>query len=117
MINYTWNIMQLDCSPLENGLTNVIKAIHWMYTAQEVDGDQLISSCSSYYTLPFPEPEQFVDFETLTEEQVIGWLESTINVSMLRNTLANEIATQHNPPIRSLPLPWNVIEEVVQPIE
>jgi hypothetical protein len=117
MITYTWNIAQLDCAPIENGLANVIKTIHWTYTAQETDGDQLVSSCNTYYQLNSPAPEQFVDFETLTEDQVIGWLENSLNMSILQNNLANQIIAQRNPPIRPLPLPWGKIEveEVVEP--
>ena len=127
MITYTWNIAQLDCAPIENGLANVIKTIHWTYTAQETDGDQLISSCNNYYPLTSPAPEQFVDFETLTEDQVIGWLENSLDMSILQNNLANQIIAQRNPPIRPLPLPWgkiveetpevapDVVEEVVEP--
>lgn len=127
MITYTWNIAQLDCAPSENGLTNVVKVIYWTYTAQETDGDQLVSSCNNYYPLTPPAPEQFVDFETLTEDQVIGWLENILDMSILQNNLADQIIAQRNPPIRPLPLPWgkiveetsevapDVIEEVVEP--
>jgi hypothetical protein len=117
MITYTWNITQLDCAPSENGLANVIKTIHWTYTAQETDGDQLISSCNNCYPLTSPTPEQFVDFETLTEEQVIGWLENSLDISVLQNNLANQIITQRNPPIAPLPLPWSKVDEVVEPVE
>jgi hypothetical protein len=115
MINYTWNIAQLDCAPVENGLTNVIKTIHWTYTAQETDGDQLISSCNNCYPITSPTPEQFVDFDTLTEEQVIGWLENSLDMSILQNNLADQIIAQQNPPIAPLPLPWGKVEEVVEP--
>lgn len=111
MINYTWNIIRLDCAPSENGLTNVVKVIHWSLTGTDENG--LYASINNSYPLPSPTPEGFTDYSTLTEETVIGWLESNLDVGYLQTKLANEIVTQYNPPITSLPLPWIKVEEPV----
>ena len=111
MITYTWNILQLDCAPSENGLTNVVKVIHWDYVGQDENG--VSTSLSNSYPLPSPTPEAFTDYSTLTEETVISWLENSLDVGYLKSRLANEIASQYNPPITSLPLPWNVVEEPI----
>jgi hypothetical protein len=50
---------------------------------------------------------------TLTEEDVIVWLESNLDVGYIKTKLSNEIASQYNPPITSLPFPWIKVEEVV----
>ena len=111
MINYTWNIIRLDCAPSENGLTNVVKVIHWSLTGSDENG--LSASINNSYPLPSPTPEGFTDYSTLTEETVIGWLESNLDVGYLQTKIANEIATQYNPPITPLPLPWIKVEEPV----
>jgi hypothetical protein len=111
MITYTWSISKLDCAPSENGLTNVVKVIHWGLTG--IDENSVSASMSNSYPLPSPSPEAFTDYSTLTEETVIGCLESNIDVGYLQSRLANEIATQYNPPITPLPLPWIKVEESV----
>jgi hypothetical protein len=114
MITYTWTILQLDCAPAENGLTNVVKVIYWELTGQDENG--VSASMSNSYPLPSPTPEAFTDYVTLTEETVIGWLESNLDVGYLQTVITNEIASKYNPPITPLPLPW-VKEEEPAPIE
>ena len=111
MITYTWSISRLDCAPSENGLTDVVKTIHWGLTAQDENGTS--ASMSNLYPLPSPSPEAFSDYSTLTEETVIGWLESNLDVGYLQTVLANEIVSKYNPPITPLPLPWIKVEEPV----
>jgi hypothetical protein len=112
MITYTWDIFRLDCAPSENGLTNVVKTIHWILQAKDENG--ITSSFSNSYPLPSPSPEEFADYSTLTKETVIGWLESNLDMSYLQTRLTTEIELQYNPPITPLPLPWvNILEPVV----
>lgn len=120
MITYTWDIFRLDCAPSENGLTNVVKTIHWILQAQDENG--VSASINNSYPLPEPNPEVFNDYSTLTKETVVGWLENSLDMGYLQTTLTNEIASKYNPPITQLPLPWvkveePVVEEVVVPVE
>ena len=111
MITYTWSILQLDCAPSENGLTNVVKIIHWGLTGTDENG--VSASMSNSYPLSSPSPEAFADYLTLTEETVISWLENNLDVGYIKTKLANEIVSQYNPPITSLPFPWIKVEEPV----
>ena len=115
MITYTWGISRLDCAPSENGLTDVVKTIHWGLTG--IDENGISASMSNSYPLPSPTPEGFTDYSLLTEETVIGWLESNLDVGYLHTYLANQIASQYNPPITPLPLPWMKVEEPVDVVE
>ena len=111
MITYTWSISKLDCAPLENGLTNVVKIIYWGLTGTDENG--VSASMSNSYPLSSPSPEAFADYLTLTEETVISWLENNLDVGYIKTKLANEIVSQYNPPITSLPFPWIKVEEPV----
>jgi hypothetical protein len=111
MITYTWSISKLDCAPAENGLTNIVKVIHWGLVG--VDENGVSASMSNSYPLPSPSPEAFTDYSTLTQETVISWLESNLDVGYIKSRLSNQIASQYNPPITSLPLPWIRVEEPV----
>ena len=115
MITYTWSISRLDCAPSENGLTNVVKVIHWGLTGQDENG--ISASINNSYPLPEPNSEQFNDYSILTKEIVISWLESNLDVGYLQKTLANEIASKYNLPITPLPLPWVTVEESVPTLE
>jgi hypothetical protein len=117
MITYTWGIYKLDCAPSENGLIDVVKIVHWRLAG--VDENGVSASIDNSYPLPSQIPEAFTDYSTLTEETVIGWLESNLDVGYLHTYLANEIASKYNPPITPLPLPWvevgePVVEEVIE---
>lgn len=117
MITYTWSISRLDCALAENGLTDVVKVIHWGYTGQDENG--VSASLNNSYPLPEPNPEAFTDYSTLTEETVIGWLESSLDVRYLQTTITNQIVCKYNPPITPLPLPWikpeePIVEEVIE---
>lgn len=109
MITYTWSISKLDCAPSENGLTNIVKVIHWALTG--IDENGVSASMSNSYPLPSPSPEGFSDYSTLTEATVIGWLENNLDVEHIKSKLSNEITSQYNPPITPLPLPWIKVEE------
>ena len=111
MITYTWSIFGLDCAPAENGLTNIVKVIHWGLTAADENG--ISASMSNSYPLPSPSSDAFTDYSTLTEEIVMSWLENNLDVGYLHTYLANEIASKYNPPITPLPLPWVKVEEPV----
>ena len=111
MITYTWGILQLDCAPSENGLTDVVKIIHWSLTG--IDENGVSASFRNSYPLPSPSPEVFTDYSTLAEETVINWLESNLDVGYLYAYLAKEIASKYNPPITPLPLPWVKVEEPI----
>ena len=109
MITYSWSISKLDCAPEENGLTNIVKVIHWGLTG--IDENGVSASMSNSYPLPSPSPEGFSDYSTLTEATVIGWLENNLDVEYIKSKLSNEITSQYNPPITPLPLPWIKVEE------
>ena len=111
MITYTWSISKLDCAPAENGLTNIVKVIHWGFTG--IDENGVSASMSNSYPLSTPSPEAFTDYSTLTRETVISWLESNLDVGYIKSKLSNEITSQYNPPITPLPLPWIKVEEPV----
>ena len=109
-INYTWTITNLQCAPSENGLTNVIKTIHWRYTGQEEEENGLSAVINGLIGVESPDPDNFMEYSSITEDIIISWLENILNVSgdslSLQQSIINEIETKHNPPIISLELPW-----------
>ena len=103
MINYSWTISSLDTAPSLDSLTDVVRVIHWRY--QAVDGDYQAETYSTY-ACGEPSPNDFTAYPDLTEQDVIDWLESGLDVDSMKESLANQIEALKNPPIVNLPLPW-----------
>ena len=103
MTNYTWTISSMETAPSEDGLTDVVKTIHWRYKG--VDGDYQAEVYSSF-ACASPSSTDFTAYEDLTEVDVIGWLEAGIDVDAMKENIDSQIENLKNPPIVSLPLPW-----------
>jgi hypothetical protein len=102
-IEYKWSVSPLECVPSKDGLTDIIKTIHWRYTG--TDGTY---SADVYGSMGLEDPEagSFIEFDDLTEETVIGWLEANLEVETLQTNINNNIDSQINPPIVSKSAPW-----------
>ena len=103
-ITYKWQISSLETAPVDGNLNDVVKIVHWRY--QATDGDYQAETYSSY-ACSEPSPNDFTAYPDLTEQDVIGWLESGLNVEAMQESLANQIEELKNPKIVSLPLPWS----------
>ena len=99
MIEYTYNIAQLERDAVTGGVT----IAHWTLMAQK---EQL--SASVYGTVSFtpdPEDESFVPFDELTKEQVTEWVKSQLDTDALEAGLAKQIELLENPPVLT-GIPW-----------
>jgi hypothetical protein len=103
-----WLISQLDTAPSEDGLTDVVKVVHWRYQAEQVDGDKTYTA-EIYGAMACATPSEtdFTAYEDLTYEQVCEWLEAGLNVEAMNLNLATQIENLKNPPIVNLPLPFS----------
>lgn len=102
-MNINWTISALDCSPSEDGFTNVVKVVHWR--CEGTDGE---FSGSVYATCSLPAPhEQFTAYDDLTKETVLGWIWANgVDKAATEAAVAQQIANQINPPVITPPLPW-----------
>lgn len=101
-INYVWVITSLDCIVYKDGLNNIIKNIHWRYRGHYND-----ITCEQYgvHYIGEPNPIEFIEYENLTEEIIINWLENNIDVLQLKSTIESDIIKIVNPNNITLPLP------------
>jgi hypothetical protein len=105
--NFQWVIAQLNCTVESEGLPNVINVIHWRYNATQVDGDKTyFADIYSSSSVSQPNPQNFIPYEDVTEEEVIGWLQQILPVQDMELSLEMNIALQINPVEVTLPLPW-----------
>ena len=91
----TWNIAQLDRKTADGFVTTA----HW--TVNATDGD---FSASSYGSCGF-DGELTTPYESLTKEQVLGWVWQTVNKEETEASLAAQIEAQKNP-VSATGLPW-----------
>jgi hypothetical protein len=101
---YQWVISQLDTAPSEDALTDVVKIVHWRYQATDADYSADIYGAMACAT---PSDTDFTVYDDLTQDQVIAWLEASLDVDAFKENLDQQIEDQKNPPIVNLPLPWN----------
>ena len=92
----TWTINQLD----RNTSDGLVTTIHW--TASAVDGDY---SASINNTQQLERGDSFVDYASLTEETVLGWLWTKVDKEVVEAALAAQIDAKKNP-VKASGLPW-----------
>lgn len=98
MINYTWNVVQMERQTSDGFVTTV------HYNVSAVDGE---FTASTYGTVGFTKEEMdYVPFEQLTQEQVIGWVQESLGKETVEEALASQIEAQKNPVTES-GLPWS----------
>ena len=102
MNKYNWTISAVECKVKEGDLTDVIFVAHWRFNAENEDG--VTSEVYGAQSLESPNPEDFTPFDDITTEQVIGWLEASMDVDAMKLNLDNQINLLVNPEVVTLQL-------------
>jgi hypothetical protein len=92
----TWTISQIDRQTSDGLVTTA----HWRCTA--ADGDL---SASNYGTVGFERGETFTPYKNLTQEQVLAWVQSQLNVSEIEAGLQSHIDALKTP-MSATGVPW-----------
>ena len=96
MTTITWTINNLE-RQASDGLVTVV---HW--GASATDGD---FSASIVNTLQVERGDSFVAFDSLTEQEVLGWVQTAVGKDTVEAALEAAIAAQKNP-VKLSGLPW-----------
>jgi hypothetical protein len=97
----TWSI-----STLERNTDNGVVVAHWR--ASDVDGDHSGSSYGTCGFTPDAEADGYVAYDSLTEEEVIGWVKGSMGeeaAAGVEDSIAAQIADSKAPAI-SVGTPW-----------
>ena len=95
----TWTISTLERELSDGG---VIVA-HWRATA--VDGDYSASSYGTCGFTPDPSASGFIAYASLTEADVIGWVQAELDQDAIEASLAAQIEADKNP-TQAAGVPW-----------
>jgi hypothetical protein len=107
MTEYKWKINALDCVPKEGQMTDVVSIVHWSRIADTFLGAEPLQ-VSIYGTMNCATPSEtdFTAYPDLTYDQICQWLDAGLNVAELDANLDSQIENIINPPIVTLPLPF-----------
>ena len=97
----TWNI-----STLERNTDNGVVVAHWR--ASDVDGDHSGSSYGTCGFTPDASADGYVAYDSLTEEEVIGWVKDSMGeeaVAGVEDSIAAQIAESKAPAV-VVGTPW-----------
>ena len=108
----SWIIERLLTKPVEGPNTDVVITADW-----RCNGSQDSYSGTCYGSCSFDPPSgSFTPYADLTEQQVLDWCYSNgVDQNAIEANVTAQIEAQINPPVVSLPLPWNpqpVVENV-----
>ena len=94
---YQWQISRLDAKIHQYEQDNVIYNIHWRLIGSDDSDPPYRSSQLGICGVKYIEGEPFIPYADLTKENVIGWLESSLDVESLKQEIDNKIELQKNP--------------------
>lgn len=103
----TWTIANLERNVADGGVT----VAHWRVTESETVGtgdDAVTHTASSYGTVGFTpdaSADDFVAYNDLTEEVVMGWVWESVNQEDTEAALTANIEGQKNP-VSADGMPW-----------
>ena len=108
-----WLIERLLVKPAEGSLTDVVINADW-----RCNGSQESFSGTCYGSCRFAPPSgSFTPYDQLTEAQVLDWCyQNGVDKNAIEANVTAQIENQINPPVVSLPLPWNPPVEIVPPL-
>jgi hypothetical protein len=115
MINYTWKITSLKVK--DEGLhKNAVVQTYWQKTGIDEEGNEGTFSGATPFTSNEVPDGEFISFDELTEETVIGWIQSVVVDSYeehVNSKINEEIQAKANP-VTEAKLPWAPEEEEEQ---
>jgi hypothetical protein len=99
----TWTIANLERNLADGGVT----VAHWRVTESETVGDETFTA-SAYGTVGFTpdaDADDFVAYDSLTEEVVMDWVWELVNQEDTEAALTANIEGQKNP-VSADGMPW-----------
>ncbi len=98
-----WFISKMEVEKSENNLNNIVKVIYWQKIREQ---DGFISIVNGELNCPDPNPDNFIDYNNLTFDEVCNWLEKNLDLITIDLALTEDINNQINPKIIDIGLPF-----------
>tara|TARA_B110000858_G_scaffold166685_1_gene194137 strand:+ start:166 stop:534 length:369 start_codon:yes stop_codon:yes gene_type:complete len=119
-ITYKWDIPQMNAHIKAEGEDNVIYTVHYRYTGSEESGGVTYSSTNiGTQSYTYVAGESFTPYEDTEafEAIVIGWLEDSLDVASMQESIAENIQSQKTPVNEDLYFTWQNPAPPIPPVE
>ncbi len=106
MITYSWTITALNSYPQYEGQQDVVFTIFATYSGTDGTYTSNIQIAQALIL----ENTAFTPYADLTENQVLGWLLSSLTpqqIEQMQYKITAQITADNQPPFVQLPLPWS----------
>ena len=104
MVTYDWNCKTVDAYPQDGEYTDLVYNVHWIVTgiSDELKPDDTAYSATNIgtQTLDTSDVTEFIPFEDLTNEIVVGWTQGAMGeeqVASIEASIASQIENLINP--------------------
>ena len=84
MTKIIWTVSSLDYEVSKDGLDNVATVAHWRCTGVDADGN--VGLVYGTKALPEPSSDNFMPWDSITEETVLGWLVADMATNKMDDT-------------------------------
>lgn len=107
---YSWDINNFDVLTQQGENSNVIKTVHYVFTGHDENNEE--HKFSSVGAVMLDEPtDSFIDYDSITKEDVISWIETKLDVSKLKLHIDYQIDDLKKPQeVRKTPN-WHITEQ------
>lgn len=114
MVTYELKIKRLEYEPTLNGLNNIVTYIYYECTGTNTENGMMLNQLGRCKA-PSETSGKFVEYENLTEEIVLGWVNGSEEYVLTKVGLQRRLEP-NNPIIQYVPsstkkvdviLPWN----------
>jgi hypothetical protein len=102
---YKWAINALDAKISHDSKDNVINSIHWEYTAVDESDPTKTSNIIGVHIIEY-DANNFTEYDSIEEADVIGWLENGLDVDSMKASLDSQIELQKTPVDTTFHLPF-----------
>lgn len=105
---FQWVIEWMQTTPDSAGPSKAVLQVGWRVNGEQEDnGKTYTASVYSTCTLPPADPQNFIAFQDLTQDIVLGWCYANgVDKDSAEQAVQSNIDNQINPPTQILPPPW-----------
>lgn len=98
-VTYTWKLLELRKTNTAN-LNNVVVGTRWLCTGTDEEGNEGTFNGATPFKASDVDPNNFIDWNNLTEATVMGWVQDVLNHGALdhvQSQIQKQIDLKKNP--------------------
>ena len=106
MTTFQWTIVSMPAYSMIDGQSDVVFQVNWAFQAME--GKMALNAVANgSVPVTYTSGSPFTPYDQLTQEQVWGWINPSIDRPAVEANLQAMLDAQQNPEVVTPPLPWS----------